>query len=346
MADDKDKQEEFDVLEVGADGKPLVAPPNGADTQAGGQGADTAAGATGNEYMGDEDEDADERIALNDEERAARKEERRLKNERRKEANRRRELEMIDLKRRNDELERRLQGVEQGQTRINVTVLNERISVAEQQFRQAEELLTRAMVNAAKEPQKVTEALRLRDEARDAYARLSHVKNRYEAETGGRGNGAERPGAERTAERAPEIPPEVRRRVDAFAAKHDWYDIRGGNTDSKIVQALDQAVAEEGYDPATPEYWSELEKRAARQLPHRFPAAGNGQAGTRKAPPMAGGGGSAASGGGNGKTVVRVTPERKKAMMEAGMWDDPVKRNKMLKRYAEHDRQSGGGAAA
>jgi hypothetical protein len=40
------------------------------------------------------------------------------------------------------------------------------------------------------------------------------------------------------------------------------------------------------------------------------------------------------------KKEVYVTPDRKQAMIEAGYWDDPVKRNQMLKAYQAHDRNS------
>jgi hypothetical protein len=35
-----------------------------------------------------------------------------------------------------------------------------------------------------------------------------------------------------------------------------------------------------------------------------------------------------------------VSPERKSALVVAGVWDDPVLRNKYLKRYAEYDRNN------
>jgi len=40
------------------------------------------------------------------------------------------------------------------------------------------------------------------------------------------------------------------------------------------------------------------------------------------------------------KKEVYVTPDRKQAMIEAGYWDDPVKRTQMLKAYQAHDRNS------
>jgi hypothetical protein len=35
---------------------------------------------------------------------------------------------------------------------------------------------------------------------------------------------------------------------------------------------------------------------------------------------------------------IYVSPERKQALIEAGVWDDPVLRMKYVKRYAEYDR--------
>ena len=58
----------------------------------------------------------------------------------------------------------------------------------------------------------------------------------------------------------------------------------------------------------------------------------------RKGPPVAG------SGRENAPVSTRreiyITPERKQAMEDAGYWEDPEKRKRMLKRYAEQDRNS------
>ena len=56
-----------------------------------------------------------------------------------------------------------------------------------------------------------------------------------------------------------------------FIKKHSsWYDPSGGNRDTKIVQAIDEDLYNEGFDPESKEYWEELEARAAEVLPHRF----------------------------------------------------------------------------
>lgn len=340
MADEKDKQEEaLEILEVGADGKPVKTPPtSGSDTlaAAGGDGASATPGGAD-----EDDDDLDERVALTEEDRAARKEERKLRAERRRELNRRRELELVDLRRKNEEYERRLAVVEGTQSRVNVALLNDKLGIAEQQLRQAESLFTNAMANAAKDPGKVTEALRIRDAARDQHLRLVALKERVGA---GQSSESGRGAGHSAEERPAELPATVRERVDAFTRKHTWYRLDGKDDDHKMMQALDQQVADAGYDPATSAYWDELEKRAARYLPHRFKtAAGNGAAnGARQGPPVAGSG--AASAAASGKRVVKVTPERRKAMEEAGAWDDPAKRQKYLKAYEKYDREHAGDA--
>jgi hypothetical protein len=74
---------------------------------------------------------------------------------------------------------------------------------------------------------------------------------------------------QRPAEQAPEIDPAVAANIQAFIANNPWYDPEGGDEDSAIVNAFDAQVAKK-YDPATPEYWNELERRSKRALPHRY----------------------------------------------------------------------------
>ena len=350
MADDtlkgggkEETEEVFEPLEVDDHGKPL-APAAGTGTAKGAEDAaageqDTLQGAASE----DDDEDLDERVALNEEERETRKQERKLRAQRRRELNRHRDLENAQLRRQNDEMERRLAALEQGQGRVNITILNDKLATAETQVRQAEDALTRAAANIAKDPARFTEALHVANEARAIYTRLADYKTRVDAagRGGGRPGGAQPDG--RTREERPEpLPPSIQGRVSSFQNRHKWYDQAARDVDSQIVTVLDTAVSNEGFDPSGEEYWKELEKRMRSALPHRFmTAADNGAAsGGRAGPPLAGGGESGSGGrAASGKNYVRVTPARRKAMEDAGSWDDPVKRNRMLKAYAKYDRE-------
>lgn len=138
---------------------------------------------------------------------------------------------------------------------------------------------------------------------------------------------------------APVIDRDVVKNAQNWMKDKDWYDPRGANPDSKIAAMLDSQLSEEGWDPRTPEYWQELDERAKKYLPHRYNSAYNEP--TRdKTPPKPPTGG---SGKENRQTSSSFTlsPERVRALKEAGMWDDPTKRKAMILRYMEQDKQKG-----
>lgn len=118
-----------------------------------------------------------------------------------------------------------------------------------------------------------------------------------------------------------------------FLGKNTWY---GGPTsadpDSKVLTALDNSLAAEGWDPTTADYWSELERRKEKYLPHRagkLPVA-------RSRSPVAGSGSQAASGG----ATFALSAERVQAIKSAGMWEDTAARAKMIKSYRDYDKQN------
>ena len=119
----------------------------------------------------------------------------------------------------------------------------------------------------------------------------------------------------------------------------DWYDPMGGNTDSKIVLAVDQALAEEGWDPKLENYWDELDKRLSKVLPHRYTHIIEAERPQKSRPRslVTGGGREAVSSG--GKSTFTLNPDQVRAMKEAGMWDNPEKRARMIKRYAVEARK-------
>jgi hypothetical protein len=130
-----------------------------------------------------------------------------------------------------------------------------------------------------------------------------------------------------------------------FLQENPWYDSQGRDEESAIVIAVDQGLGKDGYDPRTPEYWQELRRRAARRLPERFASnKDTPQKREERAPREARGGPAVGSGKEHAPTSTRkevyISPERKQALIEAGVWDDPVLRAKYVKRYAEYDRQN------
>ena len=118
--------------------------------------------------------------------------------------------------------------------------------------------------------------------------------------------------------------------------ENPWYDPNGRDPDSKIALTIDQAMAEEGWNPKSQDYWEELDNRLAKYLPHRYSNVVETSVNPTTRRPRnvvtSSGRESAASSG--GKNTFTLTPDQVRAMKDAGMWDDPDKRAKMIRRYA------------
>lgn len=146
------------------------------------------------------------------------------------------------------------------------------------------------------------------------------------------------------------IDPTVRNAALDFAKKNKWYG--GPNSkdlDSTMMTTLDRAVAADGFDPRTAAYWTELESRAKKYIPHRYEGAsqasgsvdngGDGSPRDRKPrSPVGGGANQRGNDGSNGEGEFRLSAPRVQAMKEAGIWDDPVRRKNMIAKYKEQDR--------
>jgi hypothetical protein len=165
----------------------------------------------------------------------------------------------------------------------------------------------------------------------------------------------------------PQMDPRMVVNAAAWMEANTWYNPASGEADSRQVLALDQKLAEEGYNPNYPEYWEELSKRVAQALPHRAggrprrqelsetnsrPNGGGGApageeqgynaAVTQRRPGRSvvtgsGSDGVGATNGSRSQGTYRLSPERVAALKDAGMWDDPVARNNAIKSYREYD---------
>lgn len=131
---------------------------------------------------------------------------------------------------------------------------------------------------------------------------------------------------------------EVQRNATRWLQKNAWYDPQARDTDSRIAKVIDQELAQDGWDPADPEYWEELDNRLSARLPHRYTAKGGST--TRRAGPTASSRVANTSSAKPG--AFRLSPDRVQAIKDAGAWDDVNKRNKMIKAYAAYDRANKG----
>jgi hypothetical protein len=130
--------------------------------------------------------------------------------------------------------------------------------------------------------------------------------------------------------------PSLVRNANKWMESNSWYDPNGGDEDSQIAKVIDTKLAQEGYDPASADYWEELDNRLQKRLPHLYNQRSSESSRSRPRSVVTGSGreGGRASGGNS----FVLAPEQVRAMKDAGFWDDPVKRAKMIKRYASEAR--------
>lgn len=269
----------------------------------------------------EEDEDDDG----NDAEREAIRERRRLekaeRKQRRDEAIKRDKIEMEFLRKRNDDLERRLSAQEQRAHQADLNGLDAQIRQAVQEAEMAEKVIAKAV--EAGNGDDVAQALKYRDQAMQRAQQLQWQKQQA----------AQKPAPQQ------QLDDVTMSYAKQFMEENPWYDSHGRDEDSAIVLAIDQSLGKDGFDPRTERYWEELRKRAARRLPERFASEQNTP---QKREPR--GGPAVGSGKEHAPTSTRkeiyISPERKQALIEAGVWDDPVLRQKYVKRYAEYDRNN------
>jgi len=111
--------------------------------------------------------------------------------------------------------------------------------------------------------------------------------------------------------------------------RNKWFNPNGGDTDSDIARVIDAQLARENYDPASSEYWEELDSRLRERLPNKQKRPRSVVTGSeRESSPQASG------------DSFYVSPERVRALKEAGFWDDPKMRAKMIKQYANWNRNN------
>ena len=218
------------------------------------------------------------------------------------------------LREQNAELLRRVTGIEGNVLSTNEAQIDGRLNKVREDIALAERILAKAVEAGAGDD--VAAALRLRDDAKAQESELTRAKGSFSD----------------VRRKAPD-PKVVNLSNDWKTANATWYGSDQNATN--IANQVDNQVAQDGYNPATPAYWQEL----SRRLEARFRAETQPKAAatTRKTPPPQGQTREHAPP--STRREVYVTPERKQAMVDAGIWDDPPRRAKMLKQYADYDRE-------
>jgi len=138
----------------------------------------------------------------------------------------------------------------------------------------------------------------------------------------------------------PQAPdPMLKRHAGDWMARNDWFDPEGGDTDSQVATKIDESLVKEGWDPKSSEYWEELDNRLSKYLPHRYNTDNDEKSSNRRPRSVV------TSSGRESRATTKsnefyISPDRVRAIKEAGRWDNITERNKMIRRYAEYDRMN------
>lgn len=271
---------------------------------------------------GDADDDhPDDSEAL----RAAKRDRRRTKKQLVRQTNAEKELKLQMLERQNQELIQRLSIVERKTHSADLARIDKAIEDSELRINYAKMKLSEAA--EARDGNAMAKAQELWMEARQQAESLKNLKKN-----------ATQPRQESS------IPdPRLQRNAADWMERNSWFNPDGKDLDSRIAKQVDETLTAEGWDPNSKEYWEELDNRLQRYVSHRYNANTDDNPNQRSKPRgiVTGSGRESASRAG-GKNTFTLSPEQVRAMKDAGFWDDPEKRNKMIKRYASEARQSQG----
>lgn len=268
--------------------------------------------------VGDDDEDSrlspdsDDREDL----RKRRREEKADRTLRRKQAIERDKTELQQLRNQNNELLRRVQGIEHKNATTEYATIDQQLKATQEEARAAEHIIARAI--EAGNGDDVAKAMRIRDNARDKALQLEHVKHNFK-------NPVSQPvQSQQPQQLATQL-------AQDWMKTNSWYKPNTGDDRSQKVLEIDQNLANDGYNPNTLEYWRELDKRVEALDDD------NTQRSGRRGPPL---GSSREHAPRSTRNEVYVSPERKQAMIDAGVWDDPTARQRYLKQYAKWDKEN------
>lgn len=266
--------------------------------------------------LGDSEDDSDEEIASRSRSNVKRQKQR----ERQRRAKEHADRELALLREQNDALLRRVSAIEGNTLASNVNAIDQRIAQAQADVKQAEAIIARAV--EAGNGDDVATAMRLRDEAQYEAQQLWQQKQQVEQVRQQHAN----PGPD----------PRVVNYAKEWMDANPWYDPSGRDEDSAITKVIDNQLAAEGYNPKDAEYWHELTRRVAARIGDDG-AETRSSPSKRRAPPT---GTTREHAPVSTKKEIYVTPERKQAMIDAGIWDDIPRRNQMLKAYQAYDKSS------
>lgn len=296
----------------------------------------------------DEDEDEEDVGSRIGDDRNAIKERRREEKRRKKERLKTERVELNFLRQRNEALERRQSEIDARMDQNDVGNIDSRVAMIDGQIAEAESVYAEAITK--QNGGAAAEAMKIRDDLRDSKSQLLGAKN-------------QRIQVARQRQAQPKnVDPMISRNVENWLGANTWYDPQLRDEDSRIARAIEDGLFAEGrLDARSPDYWTEYNRRLRKRMPDKFETRrrnGNGRDTDRedddtdeelddepsreREAPRKSRGPRITTGGRERplkKNEVFISKDRKEAMIEAGVWENPELREKYLKQYSSYDRQ-------
>ena len=254
--------------------------------------------------------------------RAARRARRRSKKDLIRTTNAEKDVRMQMLQRQNDEMNARLANMERRTQQNDVGRIDKAIEDKQVALEYARMKLAEATNSG--DGESAVRAQELMFDTRTELQQLSNMKKQ----------------AGQQPAQAQRIDPSVQRNATTWIDRNDWYKPDLSDTDSKIAKQVDEGLVSEGWNPGTPDYWDELDNRLQKYLPHRYNKASDRNDSVRSPRNTVSSSGREASAayGGTNKSTYVLSPERVRAMKDAGAWDNPERKKAMIANFIKYDR--------
>lgn len=322
MADPKEKDEEIAVMEA-QDGSATVDLPEA--LLDGVEDSDLDVKNDGGSVNSEDEDHPDDDAEL----RSAKRNRRRAKKDLIRKTNQEKDVRLQQLARENEEFKRRLAQLERNTKAEQITRIDKNIEDAQVRLEYAKMKLSEATSN--NDGQAMVEAQTLWQNAQEEVRNLSSMRQRADAEL-------RKPQQENLPD------PQVQKLAAQWIRKNSWYNPAASDPDSRVAKKIDELMSAQGWNPADPDYWEELTSRLQKELPHRYNDSNDDDnREVRRPRNVVGSSGREASAayGGVNRSQFTLSPERVKAMKEAGAWDNPERKQKMIRQFIAYDRANG-----
>ena len=316
MAEKEEPKEELDVIESN-DGSATVEVPDNL----------LADDFDGNSEGGTVKDSDDDHPDDNDELRTAKRNRRRAKKDLIRKTNQEKDVRLHQLQRANDEMQQRISQLERNTKSEHIVKIDKGMEDAQTRLEYAKMKLAQATQN--QDGEAMVEAQTLWQDSQEEMRNLANWKRQAEREL--------------KAPRQVAVDPDVKRNAEDWMKKNNWYRPDTSDADSKVAKKVDEIMATQGWNPADPDYWDELDSRLQKELPHRYNGGNdNDSRNVRRPRNIVGSSGREASAayGGSNRSQFVLSPDRVKAMKDAGAWENPERKARMIKNFIAFDKQN------